>query len=176
MTHKRVCCSLVVPLLDHPNTKNKTSREAAPISGAVWTWVELQQKNFDSFMENLLKLENWEPVCDGVLHSSSIVDMFSMFRRTMDFFFDLELGVPDFLVHLLESVVAANMKYANLMKTHQPDGSDREVSISDLQEQLISTVPPLCRPVEIADASMLRDQCPKISVPTIRDICVRMCN
>ena len=63
------------------------------------------------------------------------------------------------------------LRYANLMKTHKTYSD--EISITDLQEDLISPTPPLCRPVRIADASMLRDQCPKMSVPTIPDICVR---
>ena len=101
----------ITPLLTHAEIKSAADKCRAPISGMLWDWVQMQQANFDTFTDGMLALETWEPVCEGVLHSSSIVDMFSMFRRTMDFFFSLELGVPDFLVHLLESVVAANMKY-----------------------------------------------------------------
>jgi hypothetical protein len=164
----------VAPLLHHAEVLTVEDKLRAPISGLLWDWIQAQETNFDRFMDRLLELETWEPICEGVMHSSSVTDMFSMFRQAMDFFLGLELGVPEFLVHLLGSVVAGNMKYANLMKTHKTESS--ESGIAELQQELVSARPPLCRPARVENREMLRDTSPKLAPPSVADVCTRMCN
>ena len=78
-----------------------------------------QEENFEKFTQNILDLETWEPITEGVHHSSSVTDMFAMFRQTMDFFFRMELGVPEFLTHLLD-FLASSQKFIPGMLSFRP--------------------------------------------------------
>jgi hypothetical protein len=78
----------VTLMLQHAHTRRSAEAvQRAPISGLLWEWMYQQERNFMEFTERLLENEDWKPTCDGVYHSSSVTDMFSLFRQTMDYFF-----------------------------------------------------------------------------------------
>lgn len=83
----------IQPMLQHASIADEGDRWAAwaraPISGLLWKWMYQQEENFETFTANILALETWQPITEGVHHSSSVTDMFAMFRQTMDFFFRL---------------------------------------------------------------------------------------
>ena len=176
------------PMLQHAGIQTEEDRYGAPISGLLWKWMYAQEENFEKFTQNILDLETWEPITEGVHHSSSVTDMFAMFRQTMDFFFRMELGVPEFLTHLLDSIVGCLMQYANLMKRHQPSKGSEPVELSTMQESLVSHLPAIAQPVRVKDHDEIPEQekaaflsiGPRqggnVEMPDPPTVCVRMCN
>ena len=176
------------PMLQHAGIQTEEDRYGAPISGLLWKWMYAQEENFEKFTQNILDLETWEPITEGVHHSSSVTDMFAMFRQTMDFFFRMELGVPEFLTHLLDSLVGCLMQYANLMKRHQPSKGSEPVELSTMQESLVSHLPAIAQPVRVKDHDEIPEQekaaflsiGPRqggnVEMPDPPTVCVRMCN
>ena len=165
-------------------------------------WITEKGRDFDSFTHRVLEMETWQPVCEGVRHSTSVTDMFTMFHATMNAFFKLELRVPDFLNHLLENIVACNVTYSNLMTTHTPrHGHER--SFEELGRSLIPVAPPKTRPSRSAeDVELARKKTSRgkpgggggmgpaggsgggtgsggahdPQIPEPPDVCIRMCN
>ena len=170
------------PMLQHASIADEQDRlEAwlrAPISGLLWKWIYSQESNFETLTTNLLAVESWEPITEGVHHSSSVTDMFAMFRQTMDFFFRLELAVPAFLNYLLGAMVGCLMKYANLMKQHQPKKGP-PLELSNILEALVAHDPAIAKPTRVGSHDEISEIKQPIVLKDLPDppmVCVRMCN
>jgi len=53
------------------------------VSSVIGTWCQNQEKYFNKWFENIFKLDKFEPLDKELRHSSSVVDMFSMFYQTI---------------------------------------------------------------------------------------------
>ncbi|KAK5575487.1 hypothetical protein RB653_006620 [Dictyostelium firmibasis] len=64
------------------------SKESLPpvktyVSSVIGTWCQNQEKDFNKWFENIFKLDKFTPLDKDVRHSSSVVDMFTMFYQTI---------------------------------------------------------------------------------------------
>ncbi|KAN0030261.1 hypothetical protein ACTA71_010023 [Dictyostelium dimigraforme] len=64
------------------------SKESLPpiktyVSSVIGTWCQNQEKDFTKWFENIFKLDKFTPLDKDVKHSSSVVDMFTMFYQTI---------------------------------------------------------------------------------------------
>ncbi|KAM9960217.1 hypothetical protein ACTFIW_009343 [Dictyostelium discoideum] len=53
------------------------------VSSVIGTWCQNQEKDFTKWFENIFKLDKFTPLDKDVKHSSSVVDMFTMFYQTI---------------------------------------------------------------------------------------------
>ncbi|KAN0033664.1 hypothetical protein ACTFIV_000126 [Dictyostelium citrinum] len=53
------------------------------VSSVIGTWCQNQEKDFSKWFENIFKLDKFTPLDKDVKHSSSVVDMFTMFYQTI---------------------------------------------------------------------------------------------
>ncbi|KAF2075748.1 hypothetical protein CYY_002930 [Polysphondylium violaceum] len=53
------------------------------VSSVIGIWCQNQEKYFNKWFENSFKLDKFEPLDKELRHSSSVVDMFSMFYQTI---------------------------------------------------------------------------------------------
>ncbi|EGC39009.1 hypothetical protein DICPUDRAFT_148271 [Dictyostelium purpureum] len=53
------------------------------VSSVIGAWCQNQEKDFTKWFENIFKLDKFTPLDKEVKHSSSVVDMFTMFYQTI---------------------------------------------------------------------------------------------
>lgn len=91
-----------VPTID----KSALPDFAGTISPLIAQWLAEQEQVFLRNVDGALALEAWEPISAEIVHSSSVVDIFSMFQQTLPFLY--MLSFPD-LVEFYIATMANNI-------------------------------------------------------------------
>lgn len=89
-------------------------------SGLVCGWIEDQRKKFDECLKRCVAMEEecgWRPALGTVCHSTSVLDLFSLFTQTVDHFIGMDFVWEECFVSLVEHIVESAINYANMVYT-----------------------------------------------------------
>lgn len=100
--------------------KDQEERRSNRFLLLVESWVEEQRDEFEGFLERCVAMEEecgWSPMLEDIHESASVRDLFTLFSQTVDFFLEMDLPWEDSFLSLLEHIVGAAIKYANILYT-----------------------------------------------------------
>jgi hypothetical protein len=95
-------------LVSYASGDEAVDRAANPFPALVRSWIGSQRARFEEYLQRCLAIEDergWAPVHESVRHSTSVLDLFSLFSSTVDFFGTLDLAWEDCFIQLVETIV-----------------------------------------------------------------------
>ena len=76
-------------LVSYSSGDEAVDAAANPFPALVRGWISEQRQRFDEFLRRCVSMEDavsWKPVHDTARHSASVVDLFTLFADTVEFF------------------------------------------------------------------------------------------